>query len=497
MQQPHIRQKKHRERVYAQRLGAKSRQTKFRRPLLIAVLGWVMVLAAAAVTVVGSGQLPWAAAAPSAARAQRPPDRGSEARLGKKHGQMRQSGCSLIVPQQPLTAQGLATPYQFAGRANGQPCRESNTDVSAFVQAAILDPATGQISIYNPLVVDQGTQPAAAPVVPTLPANAVVGIWFGSNGDTLSLQGASAAALRDGNCVGGLGGSVFGQVAYCNAPAFFTAANQQIQMKKLTPPALGTSNDGQICPTVRDFSVVDQDQSDNVTTTYLLTQDGKVAQDTAANAANLAGSAVLKNGSDNRLLTVALDTALGCTSWKAPDLANPGQMVPAQPLAELQAAMYQAQPVALVPSGDPMVLVNGRPNLAKQNLYRAGVDQPAVASAMQAQADNLTYCQNLLKIAPARIQMDKQWTVGAPTLDPGVANNLYTFLAARFDTTIGPDQLNCTGLLKQPSPVKLVQRNGVVVDATFTVTAPMTMPPQQGQAQGQAGAQNGATPAPA
>src|SRR6266568_4257032 len=68
--------------------------------------------------------------------------------------------CTLIVPADPLSAQGLATPYQLTttNPANG-PCNESNKAQAAFVQGAIIDPATGVISIYNPLVVDQGTQP--------------------------------------------------------------------------------------------------------------------------------------------------------------------------------------------------------------------------------------------------------------------------------------------------------------------------------------------------
>ncbi len=65
-------------------------------------------------------------------------------------------------------------------------------------------------------------------------------------------------------------------------PRSFQTANQLIQAKKLTPPALGTARDGMTCPTVRDFSVVDQDQSDNVTTSYRVAQDGKMAQNTAS-----------------------------------------------------------------------------------------------------------------------------------------------------------------------------------------------------------------------
>src|SRR5215470_11785355 len=69
--------------------------------------------------------------------------------------------CTLIVPTQPLTAQGLATPYQLLATnpANG-PCNEANKAQAAFVQGAVFDPATGGISIYNPLVIDQGSQPA-------------------------------------------------------------------------------------------------------------------------------------------------------------------------------------------------------------------------------------------------------------------------------------------------------------------------------------------------
>src|SRR5689334_20818814 len=46
--------------------------------------------------------------------------------------------CTLIVPPNPLTAQGLATPYQLtATDANDGPCNETNTAQSAFVEAAV------------------------------------------------------------------------------------------------------------------------------------------------------------------------------------------------------------------------------------------------------------------------------------------------------------------------------------------------------------------------
>src|SRR5580700_8110488 len=104
------------------------------------------------------------------------------------------ANCTLIVPANPLSAQGLATPYQLtATDPAAGPCNEANSAQTAFVQGAIINPATGTISIYDPLVVDAGTQPAVTPTVPTLPAGGVVALWFGYNGNTLTLAGADQA----------------------------------------------------------------------------------------------------------------------------------------------------------------------------------------------------------------------------------------------------------------------------------------------------------------
>jgi hypothetical protein len=73
--------------------------------------------------------------------------------------------CTLIVPDNPLSAKGLATPYKLFGTdaaANG-PCNEANPNQGAFVQAGIIDTDTGQVSIYNPLVIDWGTTAAVPP----------------------------------------------------------------------------------------------------------------------------------------------------------------------------------------------------------------------------------------------------------------------------------------------------------------------------------------------
>src|ERR1022692_783139 len=150
--------------------------------------------------------------------------------------------CTLIVPADPLSAAGLAIPWQLTGTGGMTPaasgCTMANAaNLGAFVQATVLDPAAGTLAVYEPLVITQGTTPAAAPVVPTLPANAVVTIDVGFNGTDLTQVGATLTALAQGNCVNGLGaGSDFGQVSFCNGPAFFAAATQDINAGMLAVP---------------------------------------------------------------------------------------------------------------------------------------------------------------------------------------------------------------------------------------------------------------------
>ena len=48
--------------------------------------------------------------------------------------------CTLMVPKNPLTATGLATPYQLkATNAADGPCHEADKNQSAFVQGAVID----------------------------------------------------------------------------------------------------------------------------------------------------------------------------------------------------------------------------------------------------------------------------------------------------------------------------------------------------------------------
>lgn len=353
----------------------------------------------------------------------------------RRNGNPPNPNCTLTVPPNPLTAQGLATPYVLSGTGPGGACHEANADQSAFVEATILDPATGKLSVYRPLVIDRGTRPAAAPVLPTLPGGAVVGIWFGFNGDTLTLAG-KQDALAAGSCVNGLGDSAFGQFAHCNATAFFAAANAAIAGNQVVIPPVGTAKDGMPCPTVRDFSLVDQDQSDNVTTTYVATRDGRTAQAAAPGVDRLGKTTTLTNGSDNALLDAFVDPALGCKPFTAPDLTAGGAPSTSLALNELQAAAHQTPPMALVPPNDPMTQVDGKADLQKANLYRAGVDQPPVNPDVDTAR---AYCTNITDIGTKRLATDKALLTPAASPDP--AATLFDYLTQRLQASL--QNLNC------------------------------------------------------
>ncbi|WP_063774304.1 hypothetical protein [Streptacidiphilus rugosus] len=438
------------------------RKTRRRLPLLAGVLTGLLgllTLLGSAIAAIAPGGQPTAAAAPAAPNAD----------------------CALLVPADPLSATGLATPYRLTATdpAKG-PCHEADAAQSAFVQATVLDPATGALSVYNPLVVDRGTRPARTPVRPKLPARAVVALWFGFNGDNLTLRG----PLSSGRCVNGTPGSIFGQFAYCNAPAFFAGARAAERTGRLKVPPLGTGRDGAPCPSTRDFGVVDQDQSDNVTSAYLATADGRTAQRTTRNAAALGNHAsTILNGSDNLLLTAFVDPPLGCTPWTAPDLADPGQQTTSLALDELQAAADQRAPVALVPLNDPMVLGHsGAASRVKTNLYRVGVGQPLLGHGAGTDPGSAkVYCANLGQVGAARLRTDRQFFTGA--VSPQDGQDLLAFLTDRLSASL--TNLGCPTPTASPTATQTPTQTptgmpstsasaSASVGATATVTASAT-----------------------
>jgi hypothetical protein len=393
--------------------------------------------------------------------------------------------CDIVVPANPLTAKGLATPYLLTGPDGMSPeqsgCTMANAAaLGAFVQATILNTQTGKLYVYDPLVITQGTTPAVAPKVPVLPRHYVATIDFGFNGTDLTQVGATRHTLRNANCVNGMGGADFGQVSFCNGTNFFNEAFLLEREGKLRVPSEGISRKivasggklgtGQDCPVIRNFDMVDQDPSDNVTTAYLLNPaTGQTAQDTTSNAGNIAGSTLLLNGSDNTLLDTFMDPTLGCTPFQAPDLANNGQPTSSQALDELLAAKNEPSIPAFVPENDEMTLDSqGSVNAAKTNLYRSEVGQPPVNWVNEKFDSPAMYCQNMLNIQVPFLAANQALLATGQSPVTAVGDNLFTFLANRLSMSF--TNLNCQNFgLTDPVTVTL-DGNGVGVAATFNGT---------------------------
>ena len=367
--------------------------------------------------------------------------------------------CTLTVPNNPLSARGLATPWQL-----GDGCTEADAaNEGAFVEATILAP-NGSVQVYDPLVITAGTTPAVAPTAPTIARGSAVIIDIGSNGNNLVLEGRGA---RQGNCVDALGQSVIGQVSACNAVNFYRVANAEVANGTLKVPPVGTSDDGEPCETVRNFALIDQDQSDNVVTTYLINTDGQTAQDTPANANSLTGTTPIANGSDDRLLANFVDPANGCTAFSATNTTDANGSSGAQALNELSARVNQTGTIAVVPVNDEMTLVNSAYSIAKTNVYRSLVDQPLLAANTNATDVAADYCQNMVNIAPAHNQLDLARDTNFASPVPGTGDNLATFMGARLAASFGVLGCSKFGFTDPVDPT--VNGDGVATAVTYSL----------------------------
>ena len=357
--------------------------------------------------------------------------------------------CDIIVPANPLSAQGLATPYRLAGPGGMTPaqsgCEMSNgARLGAFVQATILDPATGALSVYEPLVITQGTRPDTPGmklIPPAIPADAVVTIDFGFNGTDLVQVGATPTTLADAHCVSGQAGSAFGQTSSCNGGNFFTAVRQAERKGLLKVPSPGTSNviaasggslgTGRSCPVIRNFEVAGQAPGESVTTTYLLNPlTGQTAQNNSTSRSYVAGATLLHTNSANAVLDQYVDPILGCTPFEAPDLSNVNAATNSEALDEIAAGAYQPKIAALAPQHDPAL-----------------------------------YCQNLIDIQTPFLAANRRLLATGQSPVTATADTLLTFLAN--DLSASFSSLGCRQF-HLANPVTLTRNSaGVAIAATF------------------------------
>jgi hypothetical protein len=397
--------------------------------------------------------------------------------------------CEIIIPANPLSAKGLATPYQLTGTDGMTPaesgCQMSNAaKLGAFVQATILDPATGALSVYDPLVVTRGIRPAVLPRVPAIPANAVVTIDFGFNGKNLFQVGATPATLAEAGCVNGQAGSVFGPVSFCNGIGFFNAVAEDERAGLLKVPSPGTSDKiipsggdlgtGRVCPVTRNFEVAGQDPGDDVTTEYLLNPlTGQTAQDTTANAGNIAGARLLISRSDNTLLDLSLDPLLGCTPFRAPDLADNDQPTTSLALDEILSGAYQPKLTALVPESDAMVLNGDESDPAKTDLYRRELGQAPISGQNDKTSDPQMYCQDIVDIQTPFLAANRALLATGQSPVTAVGDNLLTFMANELNMSF--TDLACQRF-RLVNPVTVIRnRAGSAVAATFDTSVQKAM----------------------
>jgi hypothetical protein len=278
-----------------------------------------------------------------------------------------------------------------------------------------------------------------------------------------------ALAVIVGVVIAVAGGSNDTQVnSACNASAFFAAANAAIARGRLRIPQLGTGTDGKACETTESFSLIDQDQSDNVISEYLLNGNGQTAQNTAANKNAMGDSAVISNGSDDALLGHFIDPALGCKPFAVTDSTSPNGTDSSQATNSLSALARQRAPRALLPVNDPQLLVAGQFSIAKTNTFRMMNDQPLLPRSTNKDQNAAQYCQDMLNIQSARLQLDAAKEAGFASPVPDVGSNLATFMGARLAGSF--DNMSC-GNFGLTNPVTVTtDGNGVATAVSFNPT---------------------------
>src|SRR5580698_36819 len=136
------------------RRGRKSRAARIAVPLAIPMalgltLGIIIAVSGGNATTINQSAL-GASASPSGSAS--PSASASAATGAGATTSATNVNCNIIVPANPLSAQGLATPYQLTGPNGMSPaasgCTMTNAAaLGAFVQATIIDPATGALSV--------------------------------------------------------------------------------------------------------------------------------------------------------------------------------------------------------------------------------------------------------------------------------------------------------------------------------------------------------------
>ena len=277
----------------------------------------------------------------------------------------------------------------------------SNPNLQAFVEADIINPRTGSIKVYNPLVITEGTQPPPAGAA-RVPRGDVVAIMFGFNGGNLLLTGTEKRCSR--TTASTASRVLLSQVAYCNSPAFYRAANRDIARGVLKIPPLATGDDGQPCPLPATSPWWTRPRRQHGRRLPADRENGRPPRTGQGDAAALSEGPRRSTTAATTRWSQVMDPALGCARYRLHDKTAPArcrlrQVTP----TNCCATAARTTPVALVPLNDPMTQVNGHNNRARPTRSRYELDQALIGQGGELAED---YCEDMMQIGIQRVQQD-------------------------------------------------------------------------------------------
>lgn len=343
--------------------------------------------------------------------------------------------CGIYLPNQFLTPIGLSTPFILKTISSNIPCSAINSKTTVFVEATIFDKSTGKLTIYNPLVVNNLSQVAIYPDIPTFASDSVVGLWFSST--VLSF---SFINVYPG-CIDGTLRNKFGYFAYCNADVFFEEIRNNInKIIQGGVPILSLN-----CPTIRSFSFINQYQNYKTLTSYILTNKLQIAQNTVNNRKNLNIMSIIEEYPDgNKLLVNYIHKLLSCETYQVYDNIETNVLKYSLALNEIQTYISRNDVTtrAYLSESNPMILFD----YEKFNLYKLGINQP-----MNISHNMKDYCISLYKETHQFLSINYDKMIITPSPDNYKGPNLLIFMVIRFMSTW--IELNCFKYTNMTSPI--------------------------------------------
>ncbi|KAJ3196717.1 hypothetical protein HDU82_001680 [Entophlyctis luteolus] len=391
--------------------------------------------------------------------------------------------CVVTIPGtgNPLDPTTWTQPWTVTG------CDQAN-GMGTICDITMFDTTTNQLYAYVPLIVDANSNNFVNPVPPSFfvpNANTVMYMGCGTNAVTTTLQDTkNGAGITAGNCTA----SGLVQYAGCNGVAFYNAVKSAIKAGTYTAPSVSVSPvNHRLCYTDFSCAMTDMDPQDNAPSIYLVSNTGKIAQQTIANMAlpeftAAQGGTTVTIGSDMVVQNIVYDTALQCTDFKIPSAIDGllmNTMGNTNVFGIANDLTAHSNRTCLPPLNGAFVTATGVYSTAdtlsgsmaftKVNELRALTGVDPYPNVQAAAADAKVYCARFLAYS-SDILFNAAFVVNMTAAMP-VASNMATFLTQRFVASWAG--LNCADPnigIGLTFPYTNFMSNGIVTGVTFAVT---------------------------